>query len=208
MRKILLFLMLVCAVQVSSAQVYDIYIPDGVVLTNNQWHTKGYSVVEANNNMYLVIYPDRYEYYQLRQLDIYAFGRKEADVFFSYKPYIYNNMLGWLVEGEKACYFVYPSGGHVILNWRPIYYDYWYDFGFKRYLDLSSYYWYRPNYVPRPVLRGEPIYRLYLRPGYTPPPPVFGPLHRYNYYPPRPPHRGYQQGRPPHGRSRHSPPRR
>ena len=187
--------MLVLAMQVSKAQVYDIYIPDGVVLTDNQWHTDGYCIVQANNNTYLVITPNAYDYHRLQPFDVIAFGTRTRDVILSFKPCFYSNTLGWFVEGRRASYFVYPYGGYTILSFRPVYYDYYYRFSLLRHLNMRSYYWYRPHYRPRPL---PPPHR----PGYHSRPPG------YNRPPQNPPrHPGQPSFRPGENRPPQNPPR-
>lgn len=160
MKKILfLFLVFALAMQTSKAQVYDIYIPSGVVLTDNQWHTDGYCIVQAGDDRYLVITPSGYDYYTLQPFDVVDFTTRTGDVALSYKPYVYYNILGWFVEGRRYTYFAYPLGGYRVLNYRPVYYDYYYTFRFLRHLNMRNYYWYRPYYRPRPLPHHGPSYR-------------------------------------------------
>lgn len=160
MKKILfLFLVFALAMQTSKAQVYDIYIPSGVVLTDNQWHTDGYCIVQAGDDRYLVINPNGYDYYTLQPFDVVDFTTRTGDVALSYKPYVYYNILGWFVEGRSHIYFAYPLGGYRVLSYRPVYYDYYYTFRFLRHLNMRNYYWYRPYYRPRPLPHHGPSYR-------------------------------------------------
>jgi hypothetical protein len=167
MKNILLFcLVFVLAIQTSQAQVYDIDIPSDVLLTDNQWHMQGYSIVEANNDRYLVINPNGYEYYTLKPFDVLYFRAMTGDIVFSFKPCFYQNTLGWFVEGRISNYFVYPYGGYVILNYHPVYYDYYYRFGHLKYLNMRNFYWHRPYYVPKPF----PTHRPHHGPGVGRPP--------------------------------------
>ncbi len=177
MKKLLFLLMLMLSALISKAQVYDIYIPDGVVLTNNQWHMDGYSIIEANNYRYLVIHPNGYNYYNLPPFDVASFAYRTADVIVDYRPYFYNNTLGWFAKGQRASYFCYPYGGYIVLSVAPIYYNYWYQFERLRYLNMRYHYWFRPGYRPRPA----PYHR---QPGYRPtPPPRHTPHHGIGHKP-------------------------
>ena len=141
-------MLLVFAVQATNAQVYDIEIPSNVVLTDNQWHTDGYSIVEANDNVYLVLTPSGYSYYTLPPFDVAAFEAMSGDIVRSYRPY-YNHTLGWYVKGRRYSYF-YHAGGYNVIS-APVYYNYHYQFGYVRSLNLRNYYWYIPNYRIRPL---------------------------------------------------------
>ena len=179
MKRILLFLMLVLAMQTSRAQLYDIYIPSGVDLTDNQWHHDGYSIVEANNNRYLVVSPNSYNYYTLMPFDFFTVGRIINDAILSYCPYFYNNVLGWYVEGRYRSYFVYPYGTYVVLSYRPVFYDYYFAFRHVLHLNMRSFYWHRRFYTPRPL----PHRQYNGRYGSRPNPPRGGVMHN------RPPQR-------------------
>ena len=153
MKKVLfLLLMFVLTAQTSNAQLYDIYIPSDIVLTDHQWHMDGYCIVEANNNMYLVISPDGYRYYPLEPLNLQAFAEVTRDVLLSYRPYFRNNNIGWLVEGRRAFYFTDAYFNYVILTSYPVYYDYYYHFNRITYLNMRNYYWHRLHgYRPHPL---------------------------------------------------------
>lgn len=170
--------MLLPVAWVSRGQVYDIVVPSGVVLTNNQWHLDGYSIVEANNNQYLVITPESYQFCKLWPFDAFLFSRRVRDVVLSYKPCVYQNELGWFVEGRRFCYFARSNGSYSVLYALPTYYNYWFKFRYLRYVDLREYYWFNPRFVPTPM----PYMRHYYYPPY-----YQRPLLQPRYEPYRPP---------------------
>ena len=205
MKKILFFFAIfVSTIQISSAQVYDIYIPSEIVLTDNQWHIDGYSIVEANNNWYLVINPNGYNYYTLEPLDIPAFRYRSGDVVLSYKPYFYSNTLGWLVEGLRGSYFVTSFGRYIVLSSYPVYYDYYYAFNLARHLNMRNYYWHRPHYAPRPIPHHRPAYGpAHRRPSPNPPGRPGSPVIKPR--PNQPPRGNGMYNRPPQNRPPQSP---
>jgi len=213
MKKVLfLLLMFVLTAQTSNAQLYDIYIPSDIVLTDHQWHMDGYCIVEANNNMYLVISPDGYRYYPLEPLNLQAFAEVTRDVLLSYRPYFRNNNIGWLVEGRRAFYFTDAYFNYVILTSYPVYYDYYYRFNRITYLNMRNYYWHRLHgYRPRPLPPRGPRYGN----GHMRPPKRERPPHNNGMgnrppqrqdTPNRPPQRGSVQNRPPQGQGYQSRP--
>ena len=187
--------MFTLAIQTSKAQMYDIDIPSGIVLTDNQWHMDGYCIVEANNNVYLVITPDGYEYFTLQPMDLLGFAALTREVILSYKPYFYNNKLGWFIEGRKAFYFSDPFCNYIILRTRPVYYDYYYNFNLLTHLNMRNYYWHRlHDYKPRPLPPRGPRYGN----GHMRPPKRERPPHN-NGMGNRPPQRQDTPNRPPQG---------
>lgn len=148
MKKILfLFLVLAFMMQPSKAQKYNVYVPSDVVLTGNQWQTSdGYTVAEANDDIYLVISPNgSAEYYTMPPFNTFAVSALLKDVIFSYHPYFFGNRLGWLVEGRLAFYFVHPPRDYCVLRTRPVY-SYPIP-GFS----IPRPYPQRPHYTPRPA---------------------------------------------------------
>ncbi|MBQ7659546.1 MAG: hypothetical protein IJS26_02225 [Alphaproteobacteria bacterium] len=131
--------------------MYDFFVPNEVVLTNNQWHLDGYSIVEANNNQYLVFTPEGFQIYRLWPFDAFLFSQRVRDAVLSYKPCVYQHELGWFVEGRRFCYFARSSGSYSVLYTLPTYYNYWFDFRYLRYVDLREYYWFNPRFVPMPL---------------------------------------------------------
>ena len=156
MKKILfLFLVFVLAMQISKAQEYNIYVPGDIVLTDNQWHTDdGYTVVEANNNIYLVIDPNgSAEYYTLPPFNAFAVSALLEDVVYSHHPYFWRGHIGWFVEANKAFFFVYPPDCYVILRTRP---GYSYPYYSVPRFNIPRYYPPRPRYTPRPTPPPQP----------------------------------------------------
>ena len=141
MKKLLLFLAFALVMQVASAQINDVYLSSGVVLTGNQWHFDDYSVMEANNGVYVIVTPNGYNYYQLQQFDKRSFELAYADVVYSMKPYIYNNQFGWYIRGHYRNYFYYPNGNIIVMSYEPTFYTFHYDVARLTYLNLRYWHW-------------------------------------------------------------------
>ena len=141
MKKVLLFLAFALVMQVAQAQINEIYLSNGVVLTGNQWHFDDYSVMEANDGLYVVITPNGYNYYQLQHFDKLSFELAYSDIVYSVKPYIYNNQFGWYVRGHYRNYFYYPSGSVIVLSYVPTFYTFHYDVARLTYLNLRHWHW-------------------------------------------------------------------
>lgn len=157
----------VLAMQISKAQEYDIYVPGDIVLTDNQWHTDdGYTVVEANNNIYLVIDPNgSAEYYTLPPFNSFAVSALLGEVVYSKHPYFWRGHIGWFVEASRAFYFVYPPDHYAILRTRPVYsYPH---YSFPRF-NIPRYYPPRPRYTPRPTPPPQPRHGTPNRPPQRP----------------------------------------
>ena len=120
-----------------SAQSYldNVYLEDGVVLTDNQWHFGSYSVFETTNRGYLLVTPYGYSYHHLPVLKPYSIGN---DVIISYSPYVYEGVLGYYVVGKRKNWFYYPSGITVELYTRPSFWDIHYAVSNLRCLDLRN----------------------------------------------------------------------
>ena len=141
MKKVLLFLAFALVMQVASAQINDIYLSNGVVLTGNQWHFDDYSVMEANNGIYVIVTPNGYNYYQLQQFDKVSFELAYADIVYSVRPYIYNNQFGWYIRGHYRNYFYYPNGSVIVMSYVPTFYTFHYDVARLTYLNLRYWHW-------------------------------------------------------------------
>ena len=163
MKKVLLFLVLLFVGQTTFAQINDIYINDGVVLSGNQWHFDNYSVIEANNGNYLVIYPNGYNYQYLPAFAPRVFENLYHERVYSFKPYVFNNCLGWYVDCPVHDYFYYPNGTLVTLNYVPVFHNFYYTLRHLRHINLRNWYWRRPDYY-RP--HSTPLYQNHFRPPY------------------------------------------
>ena len=141
MKKVLLFLAFALVMQVAQAQINEIYLSNGVVLTGNQWHFDDYSVMEANNGVYIIITPNGYNYYQLQHFDKLSFELAYSEIVYSVKPYIYNNQFGWYIRGHYRNYFYYPDGSVVVLSYVPTFYTFHYDVARLTYLNLRYWHW-------------------------------------------------------------------
>lgn len=169
-------LLMLCTMAVNAQDYYDDYgydVAEDVYLTGNQWHTDGYSYLEADNNRYLVVAGDTRFYRTLYRPDITGLQVRFGDVIISYRPFFHAGCLGWYIAGRLHNYFLYPNGRWCYLTFRPVYYDYHYNICGLRYINF--YHWhfwsgrhhhryhgvcYRPpvRYHPKPVpfYRGRP----------------------------------------------------
>ena len=153
MKKVLLFLAILLMGQSAFAQINDIYINDGVVLSGNQWHFDNYSVMEANNGNYLVVNPYGYTYQYLPPFVPADFEARYRERVYSFQPYIYNNCLGWYVNCSVNRYFYYPNGALVRLSYVPVFHQVYYTLKHLRHINLRNWHWHRPGYNyynPRP----------------------------------------------------------
>ena len=142
MKKVLFFLALLFAIQTAKAQVNDIYLQDGIVLTDNQWHFDDYSVIEANNGTYLVITPNGHYYTQLSPFERYTFERHYGVNVLTYRPFIYNTYIGWYVQTNLYDLFYCPLTGEcVTIPYVPTFYDFYYKVKRLRHLNLRYWHW-------------------------------------------------------------------
>ena len=183
MKKIFLMLAVVMtSLTTVSAQSYldNVYLEDGVVLTDNQWHFGSYSVFETTNRGYLLVTPYGYSYHHLPVLKPYSIGN---DVIISYSPYVYEGVLGYYVVGKRKNWFYYPSGITVELYTRPSFWDIHYAVSNLRCLDLRNWFW---RHSTPPAWKPKPNH-----------------MHQ-----PNPPYQDYRPSRPHHGvNPPHNPPR-
>ncbi|MBQ8786003.1 MAG: hypothetical protein IJZ59_08220 [Alphaproteobacteria bacterium] len=173
MKKIFLMLAVVMtSLTTVSAQSYldNVYLEDGVVLTDNQWHFNQYSVFETNRG-YLLVTPYGYSYHHLPELKPWSIGN---DVIISYSPYVYEGVLGYYVVGKRRNWFYYPSGITVELYTRPAFWDIHYAVSNLRCLDLRNWFW---RHSTPPAWRPKP----------------------HHMHHPNPPYRDYNHSRPNHG---------
>ena len=187
MKKVLFFLVCLFTMQIANAQVNDIYLRNGVILSDNQWHFDDYSVIEANNGVYLVITPNNHYYSQLlpfnRDYFEYAYGVNVL----AYKPYVYGGVLGWYVQGYYNNYFYNPELNRCFaLTYVPIFYDFYYSVYRLTHLNLRHWHW-----------RKEGSYYHLWYPRHHQHPPRSG--HKVNPVHKNPPPRNGHQTRPPQG---------
>ena len=176
MKRVLFFLALLLTMQTANAQINDIYLSSGVVLSDNQWHFDDYTVIEANNGTYLVITPNNYYYSRLAPFDRYAFEYSYGVNVLGFKPYVYNNCLGWYIQGSYSNYFYNPvTNACITLSFVPVFYDFYYSVQRLRHLNLRYWHW-----------RTAGRYHHLWHP----------PHHRHDHYRHNPPHNNHS--RPPH----------
>lgn len=122
---------------------YNVVLDDDLVLTDRQWHTDDYSILEADGNQYVLLRgTDKYRYH-LGRLNYSAYSRLFGDVIVesNCRPYYYDNQFGWFVSGSRGTYFVYPDGrSHYFRDrYYPRYYDdYYYPVRHSRCLNIFS----------------------------------------------------------------------
>lgn len=165
-------LLMLCTMAVNAQDYYDDYdydVAEDVYLTGNQWHTDGYSYLEADNNRYLVVAGDTRFYRTLYRPDIARLQVRFGDVIISYRPFFHAGCLGWYIAGRLRNYFMYPDGRWCYLNFRPVYYDYHYNICGLRHINF--YHWHfwsgRHHHRYHGVCYRPPV-RHYSRP--APPP--------------------------------------
>ena len=142
MKKVLLVLAVLFAVQTASAQLNDIYLRDDVVLSGNQWHFDDYSVIEANNDVYLVITPNAHYYKHLPPFNKVAFEQYYGISVLGVRPYVFNSYLGWYVQGYYSNYFYDPIHSTCItLSYVPVFYNFYYSVQRLRHLNLRYWHW-------------------------------------------------------------------
>ncbi len=133
---------MLCTMTVTAQDYYDDYgydVAENVYLTGNQWHTDGYSYLEAGRNYYLIIAGNNRFYQELYRPNLSELEVRFGDVIVSCRPYYYGNCLGWYIMGKLRSYFFYPDGRWCCLSFRPVYYDYHYDICGVRHINF--YHW-------------------------------------------------------------------
>ena len=150
MKKVLLFLVILFIGQNTFAQVNDIYVNDGVVLSGNQWHFDNYSVIEANDGNYLVVSPNGYNYQYLPAFVPRTFEHRYNERVYSFKPYVFNGCLGWYIDCPAHDYFCYPNGTLVTLSYVPVFHNFYYAVRHLRHINLRNWHWRRPGYYYKP----------------------------------------------------------
>ena len=187
MKKFLLLLVLCLGVSITNARDVGFYLDEGVTLSGDQWHYDNLSIVYAGNGNYLVITPNEYHYSYLADFSYPLVRNLIRDEPASYRPYVRDNYIGWLVYGRSATYFVYQIGnGWYCMRFysAPVYYDYRYELYGIRYVDMR-----RWHFAPPPVPRHH---RHHHHHG-TPPPPPYN-EHHHGTPPPDNNRGGYVQG--------------
>lgn len=152
MKKFFLMLALCLGVSIANAQNVGFYVDDGMVLNGNQWHYDNLSIIDAGNLTYLVITPTEYYYSTLPAFDALTINSFLHDVSQSYRPYIWNGYLGWLVYARYGVYFVYQWGNswhYARIDTEPVYYNYYYNLCGLRYIDMRIWH-FAPPLGPRP----------------------------------------------------------
>ena len=167
MKKLLFLLMCVLGMHTARAQLTDIWLDDGVILSNDQWHYNDFSIITTNRNTFLVITPESYFYRQIPPYRKPYFPRLYQDVVLNYYPYFYRGRIGWYVHGRRFNYFYNGIDDYVILNLAPMMLDFWLDLAHMRHLDLRHWHFHdhSPAYYPprRPIMR-RPNFDTYRRP--------------------------------------------
>lgn len=115
---------------------YTINVDDDLLLTDRQWHTDEASILEANNNQYLVLRGGERYRYTLGRLNTVAYQNIWGETIIEYRPYYYNGSLGWYVIGSLLNYFIYPDGRWCRFGYRPTYYSYHYPVYHSRCLNI------------------------------------------------------------------------
>lgn len=115
---------------------YMVNVDDDLLLTDRQWHTDDASILEANNNQYLVLRGGERYRHTLGRLNVYAYQNLWGETIVEYRPYYYNGSLGWYVVGSLLNYFIYPDGRWCRFGYRPTYYSYHYPVYRSRCLNL------------------------------------------------------------------------
>lgn len=123
-------LLMLCTITAVAQDYYDDYgydVAEDVYLTGNQWHTDGYSYLEADNNRFLIVAGNTRFYRTLYRPDVAGLQVRLGDVVISYRPLFHAGYLGWYIVGRLRNYFIYPDGRWCCLSFRPVYYDYHYN---------------------------------------------------------------------------------
>lgn len=131
----------------TNAQVAGFYINDGYALNGNQWHYPNLSIIDAGQSNYLVITPTEYYYSSLPVFDAPTINSFLPDVAQTYRPYIWNGYLGWLVYARYGIYFVYEWGNswhYARIDTTPVYYNYCYNLCGVRYIDMRRWHFAAP----------------------------------------------------------------
>ena len=150
MKKLFFLLMCVLGMHSARAQLTDIWLDDGVILSNDQWHYNDFSIIATNRNTFLVITPESYFYRQVPPYRKPYFPRLYQDVVLNYYPYFYRGRIGWYVHGRRYNYFYNGIDDYVILNLAPVMLDFWLDLRQMRHLDLRHWHFYDRPPVYRP----------------------------------------------------------
>lgn len=145
MKKIL-FILAICLFATSAnAQKNGIPVDKRIYLTGEQWHYDNFSILEANNDYYMVISPKEYYYEKLEPMDREAFNTVVNDTILDCYPYVLKNSLGWYIRGKYLCYFYSRKGNLTVLHPQPLKYNYRYYVCLKLFIDLSRWHWYTPS---------------------------------------------------------------
>ena len=160
-------LALLLGLQTASAQINDIYVRDGIVLTGNQWHFDEYSIMEANDYNYLVITPNQYYYYRLTPLNLGYLSGYYGDTMLECTPYVYSGTFGWYVRGRRYHYFCYPNGSMIRLSYVPVFHEFFYAISRLRHLNMRHWHWRHPRYHHLPGYRCLPNHHRPSLPGYN-----------------------------------------
>ena len=136
-------------------------------MSGEQWHYDNLSIVNAGNCTYLIITPTEYYYSYLGAFSYSLIRDLVGDYPSSYRPYVRNGYLGWLVYGNRGVYFAYYVSNrwyYAQLYSRPVYYNYHYNLYGARYVDMR-----RWHFAPPPGPRPNYHYHHHHHHG-TPPP--------------------------------------
>lgn len=145
MKKII-FILAACLLSISAAaQKNGIPVDKRIYLTGEQWHYETFSILEANNNYYMVISPKEYSYEKLEPFDREKFDAVVNDTILDIQPYIFKKILGWYIRGKGLCYFYSPKGNITTLYPQPLKFCYQYFVCRKLFIDLSRWHWYTPS---------------------------------------------------------------
>lgn len=147
---------------------YNYDLDEDLVLTDNQWHLDGTSILEANNNQYLVVQGQNRVRRTLYQPDYDAYGRLWNGYIdnSSARPYYYNGNLGWAILCNALWYFIYPDGNWCRFSSSPNYYtDYYYPVRNCRHLNFYDWHFWqhRHHYNYHGHCYDRPRYNGYYR---------------------------------------------